>query len=140
VLAAERIACIDQDGCLWSKQPMNVPLRFGFDRLRGQAPQQQHWWSDPLGGPRSRGGSSAAIAGGQKAILKILRLSHAGMTSEEFAAIVADWIGTARHPSTGRLTTQMVDQQTVAAPSGSVTSCGRPGPCWCAPAGGGLHR
>lgn len=89
---------------------MNVPLRFGLDRLRGEAPQQQHWWRDPLFGPRSRGGSSAVIAGGQKAILKILRPSHAGMTSEEFAAIVADWIGTARHPSTGHLKTQLVDQ------------------------------
>jgi len=36
--------------------------------------------------------------------------THAGMTTEEFARIVEDWITTARHPKTGRLYTDMVYQ------------------------------
>ncbi len=36
--------------------------------------------------------------------------THAGMTTEEFERVVSDWITTARHPSTGRLYTDMVYQ------------------------------
>lgn len=107
---AERIACFDHDGCLWSEQPMYVQLRFALDRVKALAPQHPGWRDDPLLGAVLRGDLSAAIAGGQKAILEILRVSHAGMTSEEFAAIAADWLATARHPRTGLLYTQMVYQ------------------------------
>ena len=36
--------------------------------------------------------------------------THAGMTTEEFAKIVSDWIATAKHPRTGRLLTEMAYQ------------------------------
>ena len=36
--------------------------------------------------------------------------THAGMTTDEFAATVSDWIGTAKHPKSGRLYTEMVYQ------------------------------
>ncbi len=107
---AERIACFDNDGCLWSEQPMYVQLRFALDRLRALAPQHPEWRSDPLFSAVLRGDLGAAIAGGQRAILEILRVTHAGMTSEEFATIAANWLRTARHPSTGLLYTQMVYQ------------------------------
>ena len=52
----------------------------------------------------------AALAGGEHAILEIAMATHAGMTTEEFEQIVRDWIATARHPTTGRLYTEMVYQ------------------------------
>ncbi len=36
--------------------------------------------------------------------------THAGMTTDDFAAIVTDWIRTAKHPKTGRLYREMVYQ------------------------------
>jgi hypothetical protein len=36
--------------------------------------------------------------------------THAGMTTEEFSKIVADWIATAKHPKSGRPYTEMVYQ------------------------------
>jgi hypothetical protein len=36
--------------------------------------------------------------------------THAGMTTVEFEKIVTDWITTARHPTTGKLYTEMVYQ------------------------------
>jgi hypothetical protein len=110
VPSAERIACFDHDGCLWSEQPMYVQLRFALDRIKALAPQHPEWRSNPLFAAVLRGDLSTAIAGGQKAILEILRVSHTGMTSEEFATIVADWLATARHPRTGLPYTQMVYQ------------------------------
>ena len=36
--------------------------------------------------------------------------THAGMTTEEFEAVVSDWLATARHPTTGKPYTEMVYQ------------------------------
>jgi hypothetical protein len=38
----------------------------------------------------------------------LLMATHAGMTSEEFEKLASHWIGTAKHPKTGRLFTEMV--------------------------------
>ena len=42
--------------------------------------------------------------------MQAIMATHAGMTSDEFSAIVSDWIATARHPETGRLLTDMTYQ------------------------------
>ena len=44
------------------------------------------------------------------ALVEMAMASHAGTTTEEFEAIVTDWIATARHPKTGKLYTEMVYQ------------------------------
>jgi haloacid dehalogenase-like hydrolase len=51
-----------------------------------------------------------ALAGGEPAIAKIVMETHTGMTNEQFAQIVSDWIAIAKHPVTGRLYTEMVYQ------------------------------
>ncbi len=57
-----------------------------------------------------KGDLKGAFAGGEPAIAQLLMQTHAGMTTDEFNAIVTDWIATARHPKTGRLYTEMVYQ------------------------------
>ncbi len=42
--------------------------------------------------------------------MKIIMATHAGMTTDEFEAEVADWLETARHPETGKPFTGMVYQ------------------------------
>ena len=49
----------------------------------------------------------------EKAWLEIIAVTHAGMTTDEFARIVQEWITTAKHPQTGRLYTEMVYQPMV---------------------------
>ena len=48
--------------------------------------------------------------GDERALLGILMASHAGITTEDFEAVVVNWLRTARHPNTGLLYTEMVDQ------------------------------
>src|SRR6478609_7003279 len=45
--------------------------------------------------------------------MEIMAATHAGMTTDEFAGIVEEWIASARHPATGRLFTEMVYQPMV---------------------------
>ena len=40
---AERIAAFDNDGTLWTEQPVYFQLAFAFDRIKAMAPQHPEW-------------------------------------------------------------------------------------------------
>ena len=107
---AERIAVFDNDGCLWSEQPVYVQLAFALDRVKALAPQHPEWQPQEPFASLLKGDVAGALAGGEKAIAEIVMATHAGTTTEEFATIVTDWLATARHPATGRPYTGMVYQ------------------------------
>jgi phosphoserine phosphatase len=107
---AERIATFDNDGTLWSEQPMYFQAFFVFDRIKVLAPQHPEWKDKEPFASVLRGDVKAALAGGEHALLEMVMATHAGLTTEEFELIVKDWIATAKHPVTGRLFTQMVYQ------------------------------
>lgn len=107
---AERIATFDNDGTLWGEQPVYVQLLFVFDRIKALAPQHPEWkTTEPFAGAM-QGDLKAVAATGEEGLAKLLAATHAGMTTEEFTEIVDKWIATARHPTTGRLYTEMVYQ------------------------------
>ena len=110
VPAAERIAVFDNDGTLWSEQPIYFQLAFALDRIKALAPQRPEWKDQEPFASLLKGDLKAVLAGGEPAAFKILMATHAGMTTDEFGKIVKDWITTARHPKTGRLYTEMVYQ------------------------------
>jgi len=107
---AERIAVFDNDGCLWSEQPVYVQLAFALDRVKALAPQHPEWQTQEPFASLLKGDVASALAGGENAIAQIIMATHAGTTTEEFAAIVQHWLATARHPVTGRPYTGMVYQ------------------------------
>jgi hypothetical protein len=107
---AERIATFDNDGTLWSEQPLYFQLLFALDRVKALAPQHPEWKTEEPFASLLKGDVSKALAGGEKAIVEIIMATHAGMTTEQFEQIVKDWVATAKHPKTGRLFTQMVYQ------------------------------
>ncbi len=107
---AERIAVFDNDGTLWAEKPMYFQLAFAVDRVKALAPGHPEWKEEQPFEAVLEGDMKALAAGGHKAILQLVTATHAGNTTEEFAGIVETWIGTARHPETGRLYTEMVYQ------------------------------
>jgi phosphoglycolate phosphatase-like HAD superfamily hydrolase len=107
---AERIAVFDNDGTLWSEQPMYFQLAFALDRVRALAPEHPEWAEQqPFKGVLENDLPSV-LAGGEQALVRLVMATHAGMTTEEFTATVESWIETARHPQTGRRYTEMVYQ------------------------------
>lgn len=106
----ERIATFDNDGCLWSEQPMYFQAFFIFDRIKALAPDHPEWKDQEPFASVLRGDFKAALAGGEKAVLEMAMATHAGMTTEEFEAIVNEWINTAKHPDTGKLYREMIYQ------------------------------
>jgi phosphoserine phosphatase len=107
---AERVAVFDNDGTLWAEQPLPSQFLFALDRVKALAPEHPEWKEREPFASLFKGDVNAALAGGEKAIGEIMTVTHAGMTTAEFERIVKDWIGTARHPKTGLLYTQMVYQ------------------------------
>lgn len=106
----ERIATFDNDGCLWSEQPMYFQAIFVFDRIKELAPAHPEWKEKEPFASVIKGDLKTALAGGEKALLEMAMATHAGMTTEEFEKIVNEWISTAKHPKTGKLYTEMIYQ------------------------------
>ncbi len=106
----ERIAVFDNDGTLWSEKPFYFQLAFALDRVKATAPQHPEWNENPIMKAAIEGDIKTIAAGGEHAILEIVKATHTGMTTDQFEEIVKDWIATARHPESGRLYSEMVFQ------------------------------
>jgi len=106
----ERIATFDNDGTLWSEQPIPVQLYFALDRVKALSPQHPEWKDKEPFASILKGDVKTALAGGDRAILELLMATHAGMTTVEFERIVTDWIATAKHPKTGKRFVDMTYQ------------------------------
>jgi phosphoglycolate phosphatase-like HAD superfamily hydrolase len=107
---AERIAVFDNDGTLWSEQPMYVQLAFILDRVKALAPQHPDWKEQEPYRSVLAGDLKGLAASGEKGLLELMAATHAGMTSEEFTATVEEWLATAKHPKYGRPYTECVYQ------------------------------
>jgi len=106
----ERIAVFDNDGTLWSEQPMYFQLAFALDRVKALAPKHPEWkTTQPFKGVLE-GDMKAALAGGERSLVAILAATHAGMTTDEFSAAVTDWLTTSQHPRFKRPYSDLVFQ------------------------------
>ncbi len=110
VAVPERIAVFDNDGTLWSEQPLPTQLYFLLDRVKALSAQHPEWQTQEPFASLLEGDLETALAGGEHALLELAMATHTGMTSVEFERIVREWITTAEHPKTGRLYTEMTYQ------------------------------
>ena len=103
VPVAERIAVFDNDGTLWSEQPMYVQLAFALDRVKALAPEHPEWKTTEPFKSVLANDLLGLMAAGERGLLQIVMATHSGMTTEEFDRIVKDWTATAKHPKYGQL-------------------------------------
>lgn len=106
----DRVAVFDNDGTLWSEQPYYFQLAFALDRIRALAPDNPEWATTQPFQAVLENDLKALVGSGMEGLVKLVGATHAGMTTDEFAAIVAAWIDSARHPTTGKPYTAMVFQ------------------------------
>jgi phosphoserine phosphatase len=106
----ERIATFDNDGTLWSEQPIYTQIFFLVDRVKAMAPQHPEWKTQEPFASVLKGDVRGVTAGGEAGVAALLTATHSGMTTDEFSRFVSDWIATAKHPKTGRPFTSMVYQ------------------------------
>lgn len=110
VPVAERVAVFDNDGTLWSEQPVPVQFYFVADRVKALAPQHPEWKDKEPFASILKGDVKAALEGGDHGLMELFMATHTGMTADEFAQLVKDWIDTAKHPTTGKRFVDMTYQ------------------------------
>lgn len=98
VQPALRIAVFDNDGTLWSEQPVYFQLAFALDRIKALTPQHPEWKDAQPFKAAIEGDAKALAASGERGLLEIVAVTHAGLTTDAFSRSVSDWLASARHP------------------------------------------
>lgn len=107
---SSRIATFDNDGTLWSEKPAYFQLLFAIDQIKKTADQHPEWKTTEPFASILKDDLKGALAGGEEALFKIVYATHSNISQEDFQQNVKDWIKTAKHPTTGRLYSQMIFQ------------------------------
>jgi hypothetical protein len=94
----DRIATFDNDGTLWCEQPLYFQGFFALDRVKALAPQHPEWRNEEPFMSILANDMRGVVDAGEKGLLTVLAATHSGMTTDEFAKTVGDWITSARHP------------------------------------------
>ena len=110
MLPAERIAVFDNDGTLCPEMPISTQFAFTLDRLHALAPAHPAWREAEPFKSALAGDIENVAAGGDKAILQLMTVTHSGMSTDDFDAMVSDWLARARHPRFDRLYTRLIYQ------------------------------
>ncbi len=110
VPAPERIAVFDNDGTLWVEQPIYTQLAFILEQIRAQAPEHPEWQDQQPFKAALEGDRDALAAAGMDGLMQLVMATHAGMSTDEFAATATQWITAARHPRFERPYTELVYQ------------------------------
>jgi phosphoglycolate phosphatase-like HAD superfamily hydrolase len=97
----DRIAVFDNDGTLWSEQPMYFQGLFALDKLREKASADPAILDSEALRAANAGDLQAVMARGLPGLVEILDVSHAGLPVETFKAEAHDWLTTAKHPTAG---------------------------------------
>ena len=89
---------------------MYVQMVFALDRVKALAPLHPEWKDKQPFKAAVEGDMKSLAESGERGLVELVMASHAGMTTEEFAKIVTDWIATARDPRFKRPYTELVYQ------------------------------
>lgn len=99
---AERIAVFDNDGTLWPENPVPFQLAYAIDEVKLRAAQDPAIAADPMVKALLAGDFATLLAGPRHdGLLRIIAITHAGMSVDEFRRSVEEWLKTAKHPRFG---------------------------------------
>jgi len=97
----DRIAVFDNDGTLWSEQPLYFQALFALDVLREKADADPSILTSDVLKAAAAGDMQGMMAGGTEGLVEMLDVSHSGITPEDFKAHAHEWLTTATHPTSG---------------------------------------
>lgn len=110
VTEESRIAVFDNDGTLWSEQPMYFQGLYALQRLKEKAAADPSiLTSEPLKAAAA-GDMKGVMAGGMEGLVEILNVSHAGMSVDDFKADAREWLTNEKHPTSGLTYAEMTFQ------------------------------
>ncbi len=105
----ERIAVFDNDGTLWTEQPMYVQAVFTLDRIKALARAHPELLEKPAIKSALNGDHGSEFEPPSE-LIGILATAQPSLTPEAYQRAVQDWLATAKHPRFGRPYTELVYQ------------------------------
>jgi phosphoglycolate phosphatase-like HAD superfamily hydrolase len=106
----DRIAVFDNDGTLWSEQPVYFQALYAIDTLRERAKADPSILSSDVLRAAAEGDMAGIMSGGQAGLIEILNVSHSGVTIEDFKTDVHAWLTTEKHLTSGLIYSEMTFQ------------------------------
>lgn len=103
----QRIAVFDNDGTLWSEQPMYFQLSYALQRA---SEADEEALDTPVKKAAAEGDLKTVMEAGNEGLLEVVSISHSGISVDDFQDDVRDWLASATHPDTDRFYTDMVFQ------------------------------
>ena len=98
-----RLVSVSLYGTLWPENPMPFQAAFAFDELHRCMLTEPDLASDPMVQAALAGDLARLLEGEHfDGLMRILALTHAGMTTDEFRDAVEAWLTSAKHPRYGR--------------------------------------
>ena len=110
VTAEDRVAVFDNDGTLWSEQPVYFQLAYALYSLEKKAASDPSILTSDTLRAAASGDVETVIESGSEGLLEVIAVSHSGMTVNSFQDDVVNWLENARHSTTGKRYTDMVYQ------------------------------
>ncbi|UIF87743.1 HAD family hydrolase [Cupriavidus sp. UYPR2.512] len=105
----QRVAVFDNDGTLWSEQPLYFQFFFLLDQVRAAAPQHPEWRNNPAF-KALMANDMQGLMRNEKQLAGLIATANSGMTVDEYDRTIRDWLATSRHPKFNRLYTELVYQ------------------------------
>ncbi|MFN7877907.1 MAG: META domain-containing protein [Pirellula sp.] len=110
----DRIAVFDNDGTLCCEAPIPIQATYAFDEVKRLSVIEPKLKEDPMVQAALSGDIAKLLEGEHHdGLLKILALTHAGITTTEFEERVRNWFSTARHPRFNKPYSDLVYQPMV---------------------------
>ena len=92
----DRISVFDNDGTLWTEQPIPNQLQFAIDYVVSASAQHPEWQKDPVLKGISVGDIGPLMKAGKKGLMTILSVSHFNIPELVFKSNVQQWLDTAK--------------------------------------------
>lgn len=94
-----RIAVFDNDGTLWPEDPVPFELAYALYTLKQMTAENRALAKDPMVQAALKGDFAALLAGPHHdGLMRVIALTHARLTTDEFNTRVESWLANARHP------------------------------------------
>ena len=94
----QRIAVFDNDGTLWTEQPVYTEVAFSLARAAEMAKVDPSLAAKPAFKAAASGDPKQLAALGERGLLELVVATHSGVTTEQFSRAAAAWMAQARDP------------------------------------------
>ncbi|QPM89942.1 HAD family hydrolase [Pseudooceanicola algae] len=110
---ADRIAVFDNDGTLWTEQPVYFQAIYALDQVKARGAEDPSLLTSDVLKAAAAGDLETVLASGMDGVLEVINFSHSNVTVADFKASAHDWMTSATHPQSGMAYAEMTYQPMV---------------------------